>query len=650
MIVTGLVACGLFSPTGYGASFFVTTTDDVIDAGDGLLSLREAMIAANESPGAHDINIPAGYYEFQISGRNENKSWRGDLDYTNTTGKLVINGAGPANTIISANGRDRVFQFFAGTVVDLNAMTIREGLANPGVQLGDDGDDGGGIWSAAELRLNECYLKDNRSGSGQGGYFDYDTMEWWFPFGGDAGDGGGVFNSGTLIVNRCRFERNLGNYGGSALLSGRTGRGGGIYNALNTTAFIDRSVFVSNMTYVTAYVSGGGHGGGVYSRGTTYISSSLFHGHNEVKANGSAIYQSDGVLHLINSTIADGTNTDVYIHTSTQTSRVEHCTFSDPAPLYGQDFVRVKNSVFDHDLSTFSRVYSEGYNMFPSTNFNLTGPQTGDLIGLDPMLGPLQDNGGYSHSHALLPGSPAIDAGDPLFVNPPLYDQREFVRVNGAGIDIGAYEAVVASNTFDLIVYKTGPATVATNAVMEYIITVTNYGPADAAGVVVTDTLPASVTFVSASPGCVFSNQQVICLSGLLPSGTSVSFDVFVRAPPTPWVTLTNRVTGSGGPNEPYRGNNIALVETWVEAIDLALDITAPPEVFTNMLFDYTITITNRAAGSASGVTVTNVLPNSVSFVSGPPGCVVSNQLVICSLGTLAGVWFDDVRIDRAFR
>src|SRR5207244_12433121 len=75
----------------------------------------------------------------------------------------------------------------------------------------------------------------------------------------------------------------------------------------------------------------------------------------------------------------------------------------------------------------------------------LTAP--GDQINTDPMLGPLQDNGGPTFTHALLSGSPAIDSGDPSFdpyaFNPPLlYDQRGdgFARVVNDRIDIGAFE------------------------------------------------------------------------------------------------------------------------------------------------------------------------------------------------------------------
>ncbi len=75
----------------------------------------------------------------------------------------------------------------------------------------------------------------------------------------------------------------------------------------------------------------------------------------------------------------------------------------------------------------------------------------GNLIGMggspiDPLLGPLADNGGPTATHALLIGSPAIDMGDPNAVagagGVPQFDQRgaPFTRVHGAQIDMGAFE------------------------------------------------------------------------------------------------------------------------------------------------------------------------------------------------------------------
>jgi hypothetical protein len=86
-------------------------------------------------------------------------------------------------------------------------------------------------------------------------------------------------------------------------------------------------------------------------------------------------------------------------------------------------------------------VTSIGYNLSSDDGGGyLNGP--GDQINTDPLLGPLQNNGGPTLTHALLPGSPAIDAGDPNFTPPPFRDQRGrcFYRVFGRRIDVGSVE------------------------------------------------------------------------------------------------------------------------------------------------------------------------------------------------------------------
>ena len=89
----------------------------------------------------------------------------------------------------------------------------------------------------------------------------------------------------------------------------------------------------------------------------------------------------------------------------------------------------------------FSTIRSDGYNISSDDGAGyLNGPD--DQINTDPLLGPLQDNGGTTFTHALLPGSPATDSGDPNFFSPPLYDQRGpgFDRVRGTRIDAGSFE------------------------------------------------------------------------------------------------------------------------------------------------------------------------------------------------------------------
>ena len=103
-------------------------------------------------------------------------------------------------------------------------------------------------------------------------------------------------------------------------------------------------------------------------------------------------------------------------------------------------------------------VTSHGYNISDDNGSGfLTGP--GDQINTDPILGPLQDNGGPTFTHDLLPGSPAINAGDPNFTPPPFTDQRGYVRVYNGRIDIGSVEMqptpVIISGT---ISYCSNPA------------------------------------------------------------------------------------------------------------------------------------------------------------------------------------------------
>jgi hypothetical protein len=63
-----------------------------------------------------------------------------------------------------------------------------------------------------------------------------------------------------------------------------------------------------------------------------------------------------------------------------------------------------------------------------------------NLIGVDPLLGPLADNGGPTLTHLPLPGSPVIDAGDPAIPSPPPADQRGLARIAGAAVDLGSVE------------------------------------------------------------------------------------------------------------------------------------------------------------------------------------------------------------------
>jgi hypothetical protein len=106
----------------------------------------------------------------------------------------------------------------------------------------------------------------------------------------------------------------------------------------------------------------------------------------------------------------------------------------------------LKNTVAANNSADF---YPDFYVAITSSQYNLIGNSTGgtgysstDILNVDPLLGTLQDNGGPTQTMALLPGSPAIDAGDPNPADPPEWDQRGpgFPRIVNGRIDIGAFE------------------------------------------------------------------------------------------------------------------------------------------------------------------------------------------------------------------
>jgi CSLREA domain-containing protein len=150
-------------------TYVVTTTADVVNPNDGVLSLREAVIAANASYGIDDyIIVPAGTFVLTLTGASEDAAATGDLDIS---GGLIIQGAGAASTIVDGNLADRIFDIHPGVGlqpgnVQLYYMTVRDGVDRGGYMLGTqyyaDGI-GGGIRSQGPLYMSGCAVTDNRA-------------------------------------------------------------------------------------------------------------------------------------------------------------------------------------------------------------------------------------------------------------------------------------------------------------------------------------------------------------------------------------------------------------------------------------------------------------------------------------------------------
>jgi len=164
-----------------------------------------------------------------------------------------------------------------------------------------------------------------------------------------------------------------------------------------------------------------------------------------------------------------------------------------------------------------------------------------------------------------------------------------------------------------------------------------NNGNAGATGVVVTDTLPANTTFVSATGGGVVSGSTVTWNLGTLPAGGSGSMSVTARVT-SPLNSGTILTHGSysidSAQTNPAAGT--AVTTTVASAPILALGLTGSPNpVNSGSTITYTLSYSNTGNMNATGTTLTDPLPNNTSFVSATGGGVLSGGTVTWNLGTL---------------
>jgi hypothetical protein len=184
-------------------------------------------------------------------------------------------------------------------------------------------------------------------------------------------------------------------------------------------------------------------GGGILAYiGDLTVTGSTISG-NSAKFNGGGIEIVVGVLQVAHSTIADN-RADTDINLVGQGGGIA----ADAASTVQLNHAIVANNRrgnVDNDL--FSGVSVLANYSLVETIAGVTLVGSGNVTGLDPLLGPLAGNGGPTFTLALLPGSPALDAGDPAAVagmgGVPVFDQRgmPWSRVAGGRIDIGAVES-----------------------------------------------------------------------------------------------------------------------------------------------------------------------------------------------------------------
>ncbi|OQY26739.1 MAG: hypothetical protein B6244_12680 [Candidatus Cloacimonetes bacterium 4572_55] len=237
---------------------------------------------------------------------------------------------------------------------------------------------------------------------------------------------------------------------GLSLIEGNsaTNDGGAILNAAS---------MILTIQDCNIYDNAGTNGGAIYNQGTLVISRSAIH-NNSASGNGGGLYSS-GNLDMKNSTVSKSLGGSGVYLVGSGTNKISHCTIAKNVNggLYSTVATTVKNTIISHntilpDVDGTITFASDGYNLIggnagSSADFN----QTGDQVDVDSKLGGLQDNGGSTPTHGLLPGSPAIDSGvdtdiDSSPVNtdqrgePRSYDNPDYTNGGGGAHDIGACE------------------------------------------------------------------------------------------------------------------------------------------------------------------------------------------------------------------
>jgi uncharacterized repeat protein (TIGR01451 family) len=185
----------------------------------------------------------------------------------------------------------------------------------------------------------------------------------------------------------------------------------------------------------------------------------------------------------------------------------------------------------------------------------------------------------------------------------------------------------------DLAVAKTGPATANAGDTLLYVITVTNGGPGPAAAVVVTDTLPANATFLSATGGATTPSGGVLTWPAVtsLAVGATITDTVRVRAPAAGG-TVTNVAAAVSSTVDLAASNNRASAPTVVTPLaDLAVTKTGPASVGALQILVDTVKVRNLGPSTAAGVMVFDTLPANALFIaaSGGPSVAIGPPAVL---------------------
>ncbi len=394
------------------------------DSGGGLLLTGEAQaIVTNSTVSGNTAPADGG----GISNRGGTLT----IDQTTVSGNSSdgpgggIGNAGGALTITGSTIEDNSGAADGGGILNVDGGSVKvtdttvssnvAGCAGGGINNGD----GDGVPQFDTLTVSGSTITGNSATGCEGG--------------------GGIMNHGPASITDTVVSGNTAvaggggiyNFGGSlaiveSTISGNTASGGGgLFNDNDGTGSVVRATISGNTS------SGGGpeSGGGLENWGTLSLTNSTVSGNSAAGLAGGLINQDSGTTAIRSSTITGNSATTA-------------------GALYNVagGVLSIKNTIAANSSGgddCFGEITSGGYDLVetPGGGCVIVGTATGNIIGMDPKLGPLADYGGPTFTHDLIGGSPARNAASPA-CPPPDTDQRGVVRPQGPRCDIGSFEEV----------------------------------------------------------------------------------------------------------------------------------------------------------------------------------------------------------------
>ncbi|MDQ3799435.1 MAG: CSLREA domain-containing protein [Acidobacteriota bacterium] len=391
------------------ATFTVTKTADTNDGTCDMAdcSLREAVAAANAAAGDDTI-----YFALPLFSSPQTITLSGTEIVIAANGSLTINGTGANRLTISGNNQSRIFASSANAVVNIHNLRLTGGNGVGATNTGR----GGAVYNVGgTMVITNSVLTGNSAANG--GAIN------------NAAATGGI--DATLTIINCVLSNNSSTSSGAALQN------------FSTSTLHMRNTTVNNNT-----TSGTGIAGAFQANGTVTITNSTFSGNSAPAGTGGGVYFNGSSLIMTNTTIASNSS-------NTGGGGLHRTGTAATANVRNTIIAGNTGAAATPDVS--GAITSQGNNIIGMVGTS-TGWVMSDLQNVNPLLAPLGFYGGNGFTHALLSGSPAINAGQNCVVtatcsaaNPPAAvntDQRGAARPFGETVDIGAFEV---SNTYRAI-------------------------------------------------------------------------------------------------------------------------------------------------------------------------------------------------------